>query len=480
MVDEETACMSTRERRSSDDVRTTSASAWSAAAGQALRTASFAGGLQAALTDGNGRTTATAAGSADLAARVPVGPATLFEIGSISKGFTCALLLRAREDGLVDLDAPVTTYLPWFGVRSRFAPITVRHLMTHTAGIIMGTDFSGDAAYEVWSLRDTEATAQPGTFFHYSNVGYKALGLVLEAICSCPYPLLLRERLLDPLQMRDTEPAITHDVRRRLAVGYEPYYDDRPPQRAHGQVPATWLETATADGSIASTAGDLSLWLRFLMNGGVAASGERLLSAESVQEMLAPFIASDDELPGSGYGLGMWSAPVDGHRYVGHGGGMVGYHAAICCDLDEGAGAAVLANGLGPWRELAFHMLGVARAERAGAGLPAFAAPSSERPSPGPGEPPPPEWFPFAGHYRCHNPWLPNLRVCWRAGELWVEFPSGDVWAAELPLVPLADGLFRVGADERSPERLAFDTVIGGVAVRAVYSGCALYRTFTP
>jgi hypothetical protein len=54
------------------------------------------------------------------------------------------------------------------------------------------------------------------------------------------------------------------------------------------------------------------------------------------------------------------------------------------------------------------------------------------------------------------------------------------VWAAELPLAPLGEGLFRAGADERSPERLRFDTIIGGAALRAVYSGCPLYRAFTP
>jgi hypothetical protein len=196
--------------------------------------------------------------------------------------------------------------------------------------------------------------------------------------------------------------------------------------------------------------------------------------------MLTPFIASDDELHGSGYGLGMWNVEVDGHRYIGHGGGMVGYYAAVGCDLDEGLGAVVLANGHGPWHELTFHMLAVARAAAAGVPLPVFTPPSPEPPLPEPAEPPPPEWHRYVGHYRCHNPWLPNLRVCWRASGLRAEFPSGDVWAADLPLTPLGDGLFRVGADERSPERLRLDCMIGGVAVRATYSGCALYRTFTP
>lgn len=458
---------------------------WQAAdrgAARALREASFAAGLSLAIVERDGPTAVTATGLADLAAGTPVGPDTLFEIGSISKGFCCALLLAARDHGMVDLDGPVADVLPWFEVPSRFGPITPRHLMSHTGGIVMGTEFSGDAAFEVWSLRYTETGSEPGTWFHYSNVGYKALGLVLEAVHGRPYHRILREDLLEPLGMTSTEPAITHEVRRRLAVGYEPFYDDRPPRRADGLAPATWLETATADGNVASTAGDMTLWLRFLMDEGVAASGERLLAAASVAEMLAPAISSEEELPGSGYGLGMWSVERDGHRFIGHTGGMVGYHAAVACDLDEGVGAVVLANGWGPWRETTFHALAVVRAERAGQTPPEFEPPSPEPPAPEPSDPgdPPAGLAPFVGHYRCHNPWMTDLRVDVRGGELRLGFPSGDVWDAELPLVPLRDGVFRVGADPRSPERLAFDTVIDGVAVRAVYSNCAFYRTFTP
>ena len=86
---------------------------WADAAGRALRVGSLAGGLQAAIADRSRGVAVVSVGLADLAAQVPVVPKTLFEIGSISKGFTCALLLRARQDGLVDLDRRVTDYLPW-------------------------------------------------------------------------------------------------------------------------------------------------------------------------------------------------------------------------------------------------------------------------------------------------------------------------------------------------------------------------------
>lgn len=426
---------------------------------RALHEASLATGFTIAV---SGRTEiiwSDVAGLRDQAAGRPVTPDTLFEIGSISKGLTCALLLQARDAGLVDLAAPVTEYLPWFEVRSRFTPVTLRHLMTHTAGIVLGTDFSGDAAFEVWSLRDTEATAPPGTWFYYSNVGYKALGLVLEAIWQRPFHQLLAERLLTPLGMTSSVAAITHEARSRIAVGYE-----RDPAAERGLVPATWLETGTADGSIAATAVDMTAWTR------------HLLKPES-SEMLVPAIAMPDRRPGASYGLGMMTGEIDGFRHAWHTGGMVGYYAALACDLDNGTGAVVLANGEGPWLDIVLHALAAERT----AEVPAFIPPPPESgldPEPAEAmtaEVTKAEWAALTGHYICHNPWLPSVRVYVRDGSLRARLSEGDE-----PLVPLPDGSFRVGADDRSPERARFDTVINGTATRAVFSGCALYRTFTP
>lgn len=451
-----------------------------AAAEQALRS-SRATGLSVAVTGPGGAVSAAAHGLADAAAGRAVSGDTLFEIGSISKAFTCAILLMARDAGLLDLDQPVTSHLPWFTVPSRFPPITIRHLMTHTAGIITGTDFPGDAAFEVWALRDTEACAAPGTWFRYSNVGYKALGLVAEAVYGRPFPDVLGQLLLRPLGMTSTAPAITHDLRDRMAVGYVPRYDDRMPSHADGLVPATWTETATADGSIVSTARDMTAWLGLLLHHGTGPSGDALLSADSVREMLTPATAIDDDPDGASYGLGMVLADVRGHRYAQHSGGMIGYNAAVACDLDEGTGAVALGNGRGPWMEWARHALDLTRAGHAAEPEPALtlppAWPEAEAP---PAEPCPGEWDWIAGHYRCHNPWFSNLRVYWRAGGLRVWCGEDDPAAPDEPLIPLPDGSFRAGSDARSPERMRFDTVINGTATRALYSGCAFYRAFTP
>src|SRR5262245_11942126 len=95
---------------------------------------------------------------------------TYLEIGSIGKTFTAVVLLQLRQDRRVSLDDPVTRDLPWFQVRSEFDPITLHHLLTHTAGIVTGDALSGDSRFDVWALRDTDAGFPPGARFHYSNV----------------------------------------------------------------------------------------------------------------------------------------------------------------------------------------------------------------------------------------------------------------------------------------------------------------------
>jgi len=87
----------------------------------------------------------------------------------------------------------------------------------------------------------------------------------------------------------------------------------------------------------------------------------------------------------------------------------------------------------------------------------------------------PQKWDAYPGHYRSHNPWLTNFRVVLRKGGLALIAPSGD----EEPLVPLGDGIFRVGEEERSPERIRFDAILNGQALRANLSCGDYYRTFT-
>ncbi len=230
-------------------------------------------GLALALTDRERLLRVATYGFADLAARAPVAPETLFEIGSIGKSFTSLVLLQLREAGRLDLHQPVARYLPWFEVQSAYAPITPHHLMSHTAGITRGADADPYSLYEVWALRNATVAYPPGEHFHYSNDGYKALGLVLEELLGGQYGEIIKARILDPLGMDATAAVFTHETRPRMAVGYGRLYDDRPRRRADPLVPATWMEYGGGDGSIAATPADMAAYLRMLLNRGHGPQG---------------------------------------------------------------------------------------------------------------------------------------------------------------------------------------------------------------
>jgi D-alanyl-D-alanine carboxypeptidase len=301
-------------------------------------------GLTLGLTDQDSTLVIRTYGFADLASRQEVTPETLFEIGSIGKTFTAVAILQLVDEGRIDLEAPVDRYLPWFAVpqQAGHPPITIAHLLSHTAGLVAGIDGTPEAAFQVWSLRDLPTFSAPGERFHYSNVGYKALGLVLEAVEARPYREVIRARILDPLDMSATEPAITHDIRSRLAVGYEYLHDDRIGYPGAQLAPATWLETETADGSIASTAADMCAFVRLLLREGEGPRG-RLLSERAFAEMTAGNPGEDEPAV---YGYGLVIRELEGHRLIGHGGGMVGYLAGMQADPEAGLGVIVLQNGM--------------------------------------------------------------------------------------------------------------------------------------
>jgi CubicO group peptidase (beta-lactamase class C family) len=284
------------------------------------------------------------AGVRDLAGGAPVDAATRFEIGSISKSFLAVVLLGLVREGLLDLDAPVTTYLPWFSVRSRYGPITARHLLHHTSGLVTGPDALPDDWAQVWALRETGTGSPPGTFFHYSNIGYVLLGLVAEAVTGSTAARLVASRVLGPLGMTGSTAQVRHADRAALATGYQPLHDDRPWLPGDPLVPGTWFEVAAADGNVAATAPDLGRYLLMLLAGGRPG----VLDPASFTELTTSLAVGGEPSPyPSRYGLGLNTELVGGHRLLTHGGGMVGYASFVVADLDLGLGVVVLTNAPG-------------------------------------------------------------------------------------------------------------------------------------
>jgi CubicO group peptidase (beta-lactamase class C family) len=270
--------------------------------------------------------------------------------------------------------------------------------------------------------------------------------------------------------MTQSEPAITNDIRHRLAVGYGPVHDDRPWSDGDALAPATWLETDTADGSVAATGPDLAAFVRWLMTDATGI----------VAQMATPVVAR----AAYGYGMALLPRLIDGRHYLGHGGGMVGYLAGMQWDPEAGLGAVVLQNGpLDNPNSLARLAIRQVRAMRDGRdpAIEGMEGPTDLDETPdvdaiGPGVPDL-EQAVLVGTYRSHDPWIPVFAIEARGPELWLTFPEGpDGFDDAQPLLPMARGWFRVGADRLGPERIRFDTVIDGRARRAWLSGWDYYR----
>jgi D-alanyl-D-alanine carboxypeptidase len=318
-------------------------------------------GVSLAIIDRAGAISEQAFGLANLDAQTPMTPAHLFETGSIGKSFTAIALLQLQEEGKINLQAPVTDYLPWFAVQTEFAPIRLHHLLTHTAGITSGIDFAPDARIQVWQMRETWTTTPPGAQFHYSNIGYKVLGVVLERVAGAHYRETIQTRILDRIGLHDSVPTITHEIRPKMAVGYGAALDDRPWWPGRPLAPATWFETDTADGCLAMTAADLARYLAVFLK-----RGDGLISPDSFAQLTGKGFEFESETEPNWYGYGVMASIVDGHQYIGHSGGMVGYHSRMIGDLQTGIGVVALVNGPGSPSLIARTALDFLRAEAEG------------------------------------------------------------------------------------------------------------------
>ena len=308
-----------------------------------------AAGLSISVTDRRQTLFTAGIGYADLAAQSPALPETTFQIGSIGKSMTALALLQLAQAGRLDLNAPISTHLPWLALPSRYGPITLRHLLSHTAGLPAGTDFAPAARYEGYALRDTEAAWEPGSRYHYSNTGYKLLGWLLEDVTGRDYGSVIRQRVLEPLGMHASEPVISHRAWHGMATGYMDLHDDRPRRQNDTLIPAHWSEYAVGDGSQVSTAGDMARFARLLLNDGRGETGP-VVSSALFRQMTTPVI----DMPGRwgeqheyGYGFGVIIHRADGHHFIGHGGSTVGFRSIMITDQTDGLGVVILCNGAG-------------------------------------------------------------------------------------------------------------------------------------
>ena len=171
-------------------------------------------------------------GVEQISPRVPLSADKLFHIGSITKSFLALCLMQLQDEGKLDLHRPIREYLPSLRLDGLTRPLTAHDLLTHSAALPDGPLFPADPAFR------HRATAEPGTFFHYCNMGYEALGDLLAQLDGRPLSECFRARIIAPLGMAATEPVITIDALERIADQLSPCLQ-RPAVPAPGGTPLT-------------------------------------------------------------------------------------------------------------------------------------------------------------------------------------------------------------------------------------------------
>lgn len=309
----------------------------------------FGPGLSLALTTRDGLVATRTYGVANADRGDPVTERTLFQIGSITKHFTAAACLRLVEVGRLHLSAPATDYLAWFKVGSRFStPITLHHLLTHTAGLVMMMDSYPSSWAQVWMLRETELGFEPGARFSYSNVGYNVLQCVIQTVTGLSFDAALRELVFAPLGMDETWGEVFWELYPRLADGHKfSSVDDHPVPRPEKQAVVNRYRVSQGCASVVTTAADLAKFLRMLLRGGSADDGAAFLSDESFAAMLRPHVPFEGFFEGTTQGYGLLveqSDAVGGHRRVIGGGENLGFEAIMYGDIEAGVGVVLFCN----------------------------------------------------------------------------------------------------------------------------------------
>lgn len=326
-------------------------------------------GLTLVLADAAGVQRVCAYGVEDLERSTPLQADKLFHIGSISKSFLGLCLVQLQEEGKLDFHRPIRDYLPWL----RFddantpdaTPITTHHLLTHGAALPDGALFPPDPAFR------HRATAAPGTFFHYCNMGYEALGLLLAHLDGGSVAESFRRRLLLPLGMNASEPVITLDAADRMATSYMPRLTDRPFARHGALSRAVPIAMKAASGCVAAPARDMGAYLTMLIRRGAGPAG-RVVSPAGFAGFMGRHQAAEHFGPGAAYGYGIAVDLLDGHTRLRHTGGMASFASALEVDLDAGCGVFTSINAMQGFRPrpVAEYALRLMRACREGKPLP--------------------------------------------------------------------------------------------------------------
>ena len=275
----------------------------------------------------------------------PVTAQTPFILGSTSKSFTALAVMQLVEAGKIDLDAPVTRYLPWFRTddAAGSAQIRVRHLLHHTSGLptyeglqgLWDNDQSGVALENgIRELSSARLRQPAGLRYEYANENYNLLGLIVQTVSGIPYEEYVRSAIFAPLQMRHSAAALSDPAAADIASGYRywllwPVTFDAPyPRRM------------TPAGFLISSAEDMAHYLAAQLNGGAYAH-HQLLSPTGIDTLHTPASTMGHA---SSYGMGWAIRRAPESTTIWHDGDVSNFHSHLRLLPDQHLGIVVLMN----------------------------------------------------------------------------------------------------------------------------------------
>ena len=396
-------------------------------------------------------------GLADRATRRPVTADTLFRVGSITKSFVALALVKLAEQGRLSLDARVADLAPELQIENRWqkeAPITVAHLLEHTAGF---DDMHFNEMYAPLSVEDAPlaeilarnprsrvARWRPGSRFSYANPGYTVAAYLIEKASGRRWFEYVRDELLVPMGMRSAALRWTREVDARLARGY----DDGPdaiPYRAIYHHPA---------GNLMASPRELAALVRLWLGRG-RVDGRQLVSRAGLERTERAQTAAISGLD-IDYGLGNYGVAWPWARSRGHDGGIDGFISGAEYLPERGVGYVVLLNSTG--RGVRDATLAIRRLAAE------YLLGSVATPPPPRVDVPASELRPWVGSYHLANPRLQLFAFLQRlGGDFVVRFENGglvvdDPFARRtVPLVPLGQGRFRYPLASGSHATFAHD-----------------------
>ncbi|MCE7741297.1 MAG: serine hydrolase [Candidatus Heimdallarchaeota archaeon] len=272
----------------------------------------------------------------------PVDPiTTLFRVGSISKTFIAISILQLMEDGLIALDTDVNNYLTAFQIVDTYEePITIRHLLTHTAGFEETVSQSVfESALEMPDLEETLTTDAPqrvnppGEVVSYSNYGFTLLGYIIQELTALPFEQYVQMEILDPFGMNHTsfEQPLPVPLVSDMATGYDE-------GRVEGYYEYLSISPAAA---LTSSAGDMAKFMIAMLN-NASYNGNQILENSTVELMQSEQFTTHPDLPGMCFGL--YEMNTNGEYIIGHGGDTIFFHSRMMLFPEHDLGVFITYN----------------------------------------------------------------------------------------------------------------------------------------